>query len=208
MFASHPLDTLKVVLQASPSGQAHSGAFSAARALVHASGLRGLYRGLPAPLLGGALETAVNYATYGAVRGCVPQLASGANPSNSELSPQTGPVAASLVAGSLAGVALSAVLSPLELLKCRVQAGADSGVVAAARRVLVTQGVAGFGRGLGPTLAREVPGNALFFACYEGARSTQGKRERAEGRLSDFLLTPKLQPCSAPRRTRRWPPPR
>jgi hypothetical protein len=67
------------------------------------------------------------------------------------------------------------VLSPLELLKCRVQAGVDDGVRAAARRVWAQGGVRGFTRGLGPTLAREVPGNAIFFASYEALqRSASG----------------------------------
>jgi hypothetical protein len=72
-----------------------------------------------------------------------------------------------LLGGAVAGAALSGILSPLELLKCRVQAGEDASVAAAARRVLFSHGPRGLLRGLGPTLCRELPGNALFFASYE-----------------------------------------
>lgn len=39
----------------------HANALAAARAVVSTSGTRGLYRGMTSPLVGGALETAVNY---------------------------------------------------------------------------------------------------------------------------------------------------
>jgi len=150
VLAGHPLDTVKVLLQASNEKR---GAVQAARSLVATSGLRGLYRGLPAPLVGGALETSVNYTVYGAVRRKLPA--------------EAGEVQSALAAGAVAGVFLSAVLSPLELLKCRVQTGVDARVRDAAARVWREDGARGFARGFGATLAREIPGNALFFASYE-----------------------------------------
>lgn len=149
VVAGHPLDTCKVVLQAADPGQ-FRGTLHAASTL----GVRGLYRGLPAPLLGGSLETSVNYTVYNAARRA--------------LSPDTSDVAAALAAGAGAGVALSVVLSPLELIKCRVQAGVDASVALSVQRVWRDHGVAGFARGLSATFAREIPGNALFFASYEG----------------------------------------
>ncbi len=135
--------------------------------------MRGLYRGLASPLLGGALETAVNYAVYRAVRRHLSGLSGdSAAPGGDEPPPLFGATVDALLAGGVAGVALSAVLGPTELVKCRVQAGGDAGVAAAARRIWAQDGARGFARGLGATLAREVPGNAIFFATYEGERTT------------------------------------
>lgn len=135
--------------------------------------MRGLYRGVASPLVGGALETAVNYSVYNAARR---RLADGGG------RPRFGQALDCLASGALAGVALSAVLGPAELVKCRVQAGGDAGVRAAVARIFRENGLPGFARGLGATLAREVPGNAIFFASYEGASPRR--------RQTAALLTP------------------
>ena len=167
VLAGHPFDTVKVLLQSETRGQERVGGLATARHLLRTAGARGLYRGVAAPLVGGSLETAVNYTVYHGVRSALldAELSAGRAGTASSL----GLPASALLAGGVAGVALTVVLSPLELLKCRVQAGADESVRAAARRVWAQAGLRGFARGLGPTLAREVPGNALFFASYEGA---------------------------------------
>lgn len=98
------------------------------------------------------------------------------------------------------GVALSFVIGPTELIKCKMQSGSHTSIlkcikdvyrtvrehhcvfpsaappfpnvcsVAAARTddALPQEGVRGFGRGFGATVCREVPGNIVFFATYEG----------------------------------------
>ncbi len=66
--------------------------------------MRGLYRGLASPLVGGALETAVNYSVYNAARRALSAPHQGA--------PRVGVTADSLAAGALAGAAISVVLGP------------------------------------------------------------------------------------------------
>ena len=79
-------------------------------------------------------------------------------------------------AAAVAGVALSPVLSPAELIKCRLQMGAAgrpgvsgsfTGPGECLRHLLRTEGARGLTRGLSGTLAREAFGNALFFTVYE-----------------------------------------
>ena len=107
----------------------------------------------------------MNYSVYNAARRALaeapPQLAGATG--------RFGLTGDALASGALAGAALSAVLGPTELVKCRVQMQVDPSVTAAVSRIWRTRGAAGFARGLGATLAREVPGNAIFFAAYEGA---------------------------------------
>ncbi|KAF3449418.1 hypothetical protein FNV43_RR10146 [Rhamnella rubrinervis] len=84
------------------------------------------------------------------------------------------------VAGSGAGIAVSFLACPTELIKCRLQAQsalADSGSAAVAvkyggpmdvaKKVLKSEGVRGLFKGLFPTLVLEVPGNASVFGVYE-----------------------------------------
>jgi hypothetical protein len=130
--------------------------------------VRGLYRGVASPLVGGALETAVNYSVYHAARR---RLAGGDAHAHGAAAPppRFGETVDALLSGAAAGVALRLVLGPTELVKCRVQAGGDTGVAVAVRRIWTAEGASGFTRGLGATVARELPGNAIFFASYEGA---------------------------------------
>ena len=76
------------------------------------------------------------------------------------------------VAGAISGFATGIVLTPPELIKCRVQVAnaASAGSTSAlreARAVLASQGVSGLFVGLSSCLYREVPGNIAYFGTYE-----------------------------------------
>ena len=75
------------------------------------------------------------------------------------------------VSGALGGFLLSGVVSPTDLIKCRVQDGQYSGPREAISQIYRTDGLAGFARGLNATMLREIPGNALFFVVYETAQA-------------------------------------
>ena len=124
----------------------------------------GVFRGLSPPLVGTALETGVNYCVFEAVAARM----GGAGV------PDAAAVPLSAVA---AGFCLSFIISPAELIKCRLQLGASdaahsyAGPVDAVRQVLRAEGVRGLCRGLGATMAREMPGNAIYFSTYKWLRS-------------------------------------
>lgn len=63
IFTGFPFDTVKVRLQASPQGT-YKGPWDCAKSIVKFEGVQGLYRGLAAPLVGGALETGISYTVY------------------------------------------------------------------------------------------------------------------------------------------------
>lgn len=74
--------------------------------------------------------------------------------------------------GALGGLLLSAVVGPTDLIKCRIQDGQYAGLVEGVRDVVRRQGVMGLGRGTLATMAREIPGNAIFFTVYEALQMT------------------------------------
>lgn len=161
-----PPPPVKVRLQAQVCS--YSGPWQCFTSIVRQEGFRGLYRGLSSPLIGGALETGVNYAVFQHTMGALDGL----------------PTAASIpLAAATAGVFLSVIVSPAELIKCRMQLGAADkahayeGPIDCIRQLLRSEGYKGLTRGLGATMSREIPGNAVYFGTYMTLRDwLPGKR--------------------------------
>ncbi|PIN23670.1 Mitochondrial carnitine-acylcarnitine carrier protein [Handroanthus impetiginosus] len=178
LICGHPFDTIKVKLQSQPPplpGQPlkYAGAIDAVKQTLAAEGPRGLYKGMGAPLATVAAFNAVLFTVRGQMEALL-RSAPGA--------PLT--VNQQVVCGAGAGVAVSFLACPTELIKCRLQAQsalASSGSAAVAvkyagpmdvaRHVLQSEGGArGLFKGLVPTLGREVPGNAAMFGVYEAVK--------------------------------------
>ncbi|XP_039785045.1 mitochondrial carnitine/acylcarnitine carrier-like protein isoform X2 [Panicum virgatum] len=177
LFVGHPFDTIKVKLQSQPTpapGQLpkYAGAIDAVKQTIAAEGPRGLYKGMGAPLATVAAFNALLFTVRGQME-AVLRSEPGA--------PLT--VGQQVVAGAGAGVAVSFLACPTELIKCRLQAqsslaeaAAASGVavpkgpIDVAKHVVRDAGARGLFKGLVPTLGREVPGNAVMFGVYEAAK--------------------------------------
>ena len=192
LVVGHPFDTIKVKLQSQPTpppGQLpkYSGAIDAVKKTIAAEGAGGLYKGMGAPLATVAAFNALLFTVRGQME-TILRSAPGA--------PLT--VNQRFVAGAGAGFAVSFLATPTELIKCRLQAqgagaatatataaateaGAAAATVTAAvkyggpmdvaKQVLRSEGgVRGLYKGLFPTFAREVPGNATMFGVYEAIK--------------------------------------
>lgn len=183
LIVGHPFDTIKVKLQSQPIPQPgqlprYSGAIDAVKQTLAAEGSQGLYKGMGAPLATVAALNAVLFTVRGQMEAIL-RSEPGA--------PLT--VNQQVVAGAGAGVAVAILATPTELIKCRLQAqGTVLGAVAGpggaataavkyggpmdvAKRVLRSEGgVRGLFKGLVPTMAREVPGNAAMFGVYEALK--------------------------------------
>ncbi|KAK4480095.1 hypothetical protein RD792_013152 [Penstemon davidsonii] len=178
LICGHPFDTIKVKLQSQPTplpGQLpkYRGAIDAVKQTLAAEGPRGLYKGMGAPLATVAAFNAVLFT----VRGQMEALLRSAPGSPLTLSQQ-------VVCGAGAGVAVSFLACPTELIKCRLQAQSTvaisgpgpvavkyGGPMDVAKHVLRSEGGArGLFKGLVPTFAREVPGNAVMFGVYEALK--------------------------------------
>lgn len=183
LIVGHPFDTIKVKLQSQPvppPGQLprYSGAIDAVKQTLAAEGPRGLYKGMGAPLATVAALNAVLFTVRGQMEALL-RSEPGA--------PLT--VNQQIIAGAGAGVAVSILATPTELIKCRLQAqgavvasvASPGGTVTAAlkytgpmdvaKQVLRSEGgVKGLFKGLIPTMGREVPGNAAMFGVYEAMK--------------------------------------
>lgn len=182
LTVGHPFDTVKVKLQNMPNpapGQApmYTSAIDAVRKTVATDGAMGLYAGFTAPLAFVAVFNATLFAANSGMRSLVGKGRSVDELSYGELG----------LCGLGAGFAVSWIACPTELVKCRLQSQASAGTSYAgpmdcARKVVAARGVTGLYKGLGATLMREMPANALYFGSYEAT-----KRAFAGGGKTDSL---------------------
>eukprot|EP01062_Namystynia_karyoxenos_P005666 TRINITY_DN11966_c0_g1_i1.p2 TRINITY_DN11966_c0_g1~~TRINITY_DN11966_c0_g1_i1.p2 ORF type:complete len:284 (+),score=68.04 TRINITY_DN11966_c0_g1_i1:80-931(+) len=157
-LVEHPFDTVKVRVQ---TGFAPT-AVAAARKTWHTEGPSGFYRGVGAPLSGAMFEAAISLCAYGRFQNIFRDPNSG--DTQSLLEPWQ-----YAAAGAGTGITSAFVLTPVELVKVRVQARATaSNVRGALRSVLVRKGVRGLYAGASLTLLRDIPGNAALFGTYDG----------------------------------------
>lgn len=175
----YPFDTVKVRLQSQPDHLPlrYKGPLDCFRQSVQYDGIRGLYRGVSAPLAGAAAETACLFWSYGIAKGLLTSFVLTGD-RNDDL-----PLSALVTAGAMSGGVTSIVLTPIELVKCRMQVPLQSSLdPTLARAGLATksisplavigdvfrrEGLKGFWRGQMGTFLRETGGTAAWFGGYE-----------------------------------------
>uniref|UniRef100_A0A7S0B0K7 Uncharacterized protein n=1 Tax=Pyrodinium bahamense TaxID=73915 RepID=A0A7S0B0K7_9DINO len=167
----YPFDTVKVLQQT--MGSKYAGALDCLATTYRGGGLAALYRGLPSPLLGSMAECSTLFVAYGAMKNALnvdEERATLANPV---------PMWKYGVSGAWSGCCSAFVLTPVELVKCRMQvlsgsssfgnlpAAKYSGPWECTKQILREEGPRGLWRGNLSCLAREIPGNVAWFGAYE-----------------------------------------
>ncbi|BFZ54646.1 mitochondrial ornithine carrier protein [Savitreella phatthalungensis] len=177
----YPFDTVKVRLQSQPSGERrYEGAVDCFRQSVRGrDGWWGLYRGLSAPLVGAMAENAMLFFAFARASELV-RSARGLTTAGED------DTLTIMAAGAISGAATSFILTPIELVKCKIQVhpafadpvslntvatttsrGSHGTVAGVIQEVWKTHGVAGFWRGQVGTLIRESGGSLCWFTVYE-----------------------------------------
>lgn len=177
VYLGQPLDTVKVKLQTFPS--LYSGAWDCFMQTFRTEGVRrGLYAGTVPALIASVAENSVLFAAYGGCQKCVALLT---NTSDVENLSTMG----NATAGFLAAFFSSFTLCPTELIKVQMQAARELEMTGPSKKtsqfkvtpysltkdIIQREGVKGMFRGLGSTIAREMPGYFVFFGAYEGIRT-------------------------------------
>lgn len=173
-YIEYPFDTVKVRLQSQPDHLPlrYTGPLDCFRQSFKADGFLGLYRGISAPLVGAAAETSSLFLFEKVGREAL--FNTGLATREKGLS-----VPALWVTGAFSGVCASFVLTPIELVKCKIQVpthveGADAPAtrpLAVARDVFRREGLRGLWRGQMGTLIREGGGSAAWFGAKETVTS-------------------------------------
>jgi len=171
-FVIAPLDVIKIRLQVqcwqtSPEPSKYVGIVRSARMIARQEGLKGFWKG--------NLAAEALYLTYGACQFYLYDKAKASmgrwqmarfNTVNS--------TAISFVAGGSAGMFATMVTYPLDLLRTRFACQGKRKLYAnyadAMRQIVANEGVQGFYRGIGPSLAQIVPYMALMFWTYDSVK--------------------------------------
>ena len=148
----------------------YTGPLDCFRQSLRSDGILGLYRGISAPLVGAALETSSLFFWERVGRESL--FAAGLYQREKPL-----PLSALWLTGAISGAFTSLVLTPVELVKCKIQvpvSTSSDGMVrlapkplAVIREVFQHQGVRGFWHGQLGTLIRETGGCAAWFGSKE-----------------------------------------
>lgn len=161
---------MKVRLQSQPDHLPlrYSGPVDCFRQSFQSDGFLGLYRGISAPLVGAAAENSCLFLFESIGREGIYKLGWAAR--NQELSLST-----LWLTGAFAGALTSFVLTPIELVKCKIQVPtvADGATTATLRPIPVMReifrhdGIKGFWHGQLATLIREAGGCSAWFGAKE-----------------------------------------
>lgn len=178
----HPLDTVKVQMQAGTFGKAlGSGGVSKFGSLVPPSGaskiipgIASLYRGV----FGAASGAGIAIGAYFAIYSTTTRLL------DIHVKPRLGksvpPGAIAFTAGAIAAAGGSFVKVPLAVCIRSVQAGVYPNVVNASKSIVKAAGARGLFTGFLPTFLEDVPDMAVKFACYETLRSLHRKMNKGK----------------------------
>lgn len=198
-YIEYPFDTVKVRLQSQPDHLPlrYTGPLDCFRQSIRADGLLGLYRGISAPLVGAALENSSLFFFERIGRDIL--FKTGFCARDTPM-----PLPALWVTGAISGTFTSFVLTPIELVKCRIQVpespepGAASRAplkpLAVIRDIFRHDGLLGFWHGQMGTLIREAGGCAAWFGFKETTSKfflqQNLKKARSEAERDSMLAEP------------------
>ncbi|KAL4039246.1 hypothetical protein IC575_002896 [Cucumis melo] len=171
VISGYPLDTLRIMQQQSISGSA-SKIF---RNIIANDGPAGLFRGMAAPLASVTFQNAAVFQIYAVL--------SRAFNSSSQSNGDPPSYKAVSFAGVGTGALQSFILSPVELVKIRLQLQSSRhatssssssfshrGPLSVTKSIYKTEGLRGIYKGLTITILRDAPAHGIYFWTYECMR--------------------------------------
>mmetsp|Transcript_24158 Transcript_24158/g.29286 ORF Transcript_24158/g.29286 Transcript_24158/m.29286 type:complete len:393 (+) Transcript_24158:703-1881(+) len=174
--AIHPIDTIKVRMQAPSTGAGGSSLFVGSNA---AQQFGSLYKGVGGAASGAGIAIGAYFAFYGAATDFLKN--------HTDLS--IGAVA--FCAGAVGAAGSSLVKVPAAVCIRSVQANVYPNVFKAAKTIVATAGPRGLYTGFVPTLLEDIPDMAIKFAAYEVLRATHCKitgKSRGEAAVHEDLI--------------------
>ncbi|ORZ17085.1 mitochondrial carrier domain-containing protein [Absidia repens] len=179
----YPFDTVKVRLQTQPMDQPHyTGAMQCIAKTIRQEGVTGLFKGMSLPIIGAMMENATLFVGYRQVQRLIRSY-TGNYDENTPLSMNQ-----LLLAGAGSGALVSFVLTPVELIKCKLQIQQHHhdnhpqqryrGPMHLLSHLWRQQGILGYYRGFMATMLRETFGSMFWFGAYEYTCATFLDRRR------------------------------
>ena len=163
----NPLDVARVRLQvfdartaSATGGLPMTNTMSALREIVRMDGPRALWRGVTPTLMMSVPATGLYFSLYDALKKRITTLIPNTSPLSQSLVP--------LYAGASARLLAATITLPFEVLKTNMQARSGKiGISGVLREALAHGGVRSLWTGFGPTILRDIPFSAIYWAGYE-----------------------------------------
>ena len=187
--SGHPFDTIKVRLQTMPSPveghePMYTGAFDCAKKTVVREGIRGLYKGMGAPIAAIAPIFATSFFGYGLGKRLLMKT-----PEDKLTDLQL------FLAGSFSGVLTTIIMAPGERIKCllQIQQGGSTpqkykGPIDAAKQLYREGGIRSIYKGTCATLLRDVPASGVYFLTYEVIQEMMNPTRNADLAMLSSIL--------------------
>ncbi|XP_068644073.1 uncharacterized protein [Aristolochia californica] len=164
---TYPLDLVRTRLAAQTNVVYYRGISHTLYTICRDEGIKGLYKGLGATLLGVGPSIAISFSVYETLRS-----------SWQSRRPHDSCVLVSLACGSLSGIASSTATFPLDLVRRRMQlegAGGQArvyktGLLGTFQHIIRTEGFKGLYRGILPEYYKVVPSVGIVFMTYESIK--------------------------------------
>ncbi|KAF2467579.1 mitochondrial carrier [Lindgomyces ingoldianus] len=173
-YVEYPFDTVKVRLQSQPDHLPlqFTGPLDCFKKSLKQDGFIGIYRGISAPLVGAAVETSCLFFSY---RIAQDAMKATIYPEMKHDPEQELPYSTLLWCGAASGAFTSLFLTPIELVKCKMQVLpaaniARPGILNIIGSIYRHQGLMGYWHGQLGTLIRETGGSAAWFGGFEGMK--------------------------------------
>ena len=160
---AYPLDTLKTKQQASATSN-NLNPVQLTQMIYRTEGIAGFYGGVSSTMAGQAVIKGALFFVNGGARNALMRTTLGTS------------FTALCLAAAISGAITSFIMSPVERVKCVMQANAAGtfrNPLACIAEVLRRDGISGMWfRGLGATVLREIPACTLYLVGFELAKST------------------------------------
>jgi len=159
----YPIDLVKTRMQNQRSSGSYAGQqlynspWACFKHVWRYEGMRGLYRGILAQLIGVGPEKALKLVVNDTVRDWVRVDGSV-------------PMWGQLAAGACAGGAQVIVTNPLEIVKIRLQTATETGETTSAVRIIRELGFKGLYKGASACFLRDIPFSFIYFPVYSGLK--------------------------------------
>jgi len=177
VLVGHPFDLVKVRIQtaSSTAGSPTPSVFGMLRKTLATEGIRGIYRGVSAPIFATSPMFAVSFWGYDMGKRIVQAADSTAANTHGEGEEYHFSLIQLCVAGGISSIPTTAIMAPSERLKCLLQLDNNTsggtkkynGLVDCFKKVYAEGGMRSVYKGTGATLLRDVPGTIAWFGTYE-----------------------------------------
>mmetsp|Transcript_19636 Transcript_19636/g.35402 ORF Transcript_19636/g.35402 Transcript_19636/m.35402 type:complete len:298 (-) Transcript_19636:173-1066(-) len=164
-----PADCIKQRLQM--AGRCYSGAISGTAQIIREEGVIALFRSFPATVITNVPYVAVQFGVYETAKKMLARM--GAEEEET--------LVVQLIAGGLGGGFASAITTPLDVVKTRLQLDGSgrysNGVVPVLRQIAREEGAAALWRGLWPRVLVNAPSAAICWGTYETMKDLLGLKD-------------------------------